>query len=148
MPKNETEVQSRWRAVLRTLVLRAVLIEVVVAVASLALGGLFAGSRGLAGAGIGAGIAAVFLLLSVVIMYFGRDLDVGILGGLLGLAFIVKAFILMIMIWAIKDAQWLSGPVAFFTIIAAVLLTTVLEVLTMLKARVPYVDPEAGRDAH
>lgn len=140
----ETEAQSRWAQVWRTLLLRALLVELAVAVVSIVVGLLAAGIPGLYGAIVGTVIAAVFLLLSVAIMYVGRNLDIGILGGVMGLAFIIKAFVLMIVVWSIKDAHWINGAVAFFTIIAAVVLTSILEVRSMLKARVPYVDPDAG----
>ncbi len=139
----ETEVQAKWRAVWLSLIIRGAIAVVVIAAVALLVGWFAAGSRGLAGAGIGALLAAVFVLISAVIMYFGRNASLTVVGGLLGIGFAFKAFVFMIIVWRIRDADWLSGPVAFFTIVAAVIATSVLEVITVMKARIPYVDPEA-----
>ncbi|MYM19550.1 hypothetical protein GSY69_06090 [Brevibacterium sp. 5221] len=140
----ETAAQAAWRRVWLRLLVRGACVVAAIAAASLLVGGLLAGARGLAGAGVGSALAAVFVLVSVGVMYVGRNASLTAVGGMLGIGFAFKAFIFMIIVWNIKDAPWLSGPVAFFTIVAAVLATSALEVLTVQRARIPYVDPEAG----
>lgn len=59
------------------------------------------------------------------------------IAGLLGVGFLFKAFIFMIVIWRIKDATWLDGTVAFFTIVVAVIGSSLVEAITVVKGRVP-----------
>src|SRR5699024_481994 len=87
------------------------------------------------------------IIITLVIMYFGRNLGLTTVAGLLGVGFLFKAFIFMIVIWRIKDAAWLDGTVAFLTIVVAVLGTSIVEAITVVKGRVPHVDPEAECDS-
>ena len=76
-------------------------------------------------------------------MYLGRNMGLTAIAGFLGIGFLFKAFIFMIVIWRIKDATWLDGTIAFFTIVVAVIGSSLVEAITVVKGRVPYVDPEA-----
>lgn len=143
--RSETEVEAAWRHVWKTMLIRSTLLVVSIALVGMGIGGLVFGATGVAGGAVGGGIAAVFLIITLVIMYAGRNLGLSTIAGLLGIGFLFKAFIFMIVIWRIKDADWLTGSVAFFTIVAAVLGTSVIEAVTVVKGRVPYVDPEAGK---
>lgn len=144
-PTSETAVQAAWTRVWRTMLIRGAILVLVVAAAGMGIGWLVSGSAGLIGGAIGGGLAAVFIIVTLVIMYLGRNLGLTAIAGFLGLGFLFKAFIFMIVIWRLKDAVWLDGTVAFFTIVAAVIGSSLVEAITVVKARVPYVDPEAGR---
>jgi hypothetical protein len=139
----ETEVEAAWTKVWRTLLVRGIVLVLVVAALGMGIGWLAAGSTGLAGGAVGGGLAAIFIIVTLVIMYFGRNMGLTTIAGLLGVGFLFKAFIFMIVIWRIKDATWLDGTVAFFTVVAAVLGSSIVEAVTIVKGRVPYVDPEA-----
>jgi hypothetical protein len=140
----ETEVEAAWTRVWRTLLIRGIILVLVVAALGMGIGWLVSGSTGLLGGAVGGGLAAVFIIVTLVIMYLGRNMGLTTIAGLLGVGFLFKAFIFMIVIWRIKDATWLDGTVAFFTIVVAVLSTSIVEALTVVKGRVPYVDPDAG----
>lgn len=139
----ETEVEAAWAKVWRSLMVRGILLVLVVAALGMGIGALVAGPKGFAGGAVGGGLAAVFIIVTLVIMYFGRNLGLTTIAGLLGVGFLFKAFIFMIVIWRVKDALWLDGTVAFFTIVLAVLGSSIVEAVTVVKARVPYVDPQA-----
>lgn len=141
--RRETEVDRQWKGIWRALLIRGAILVVAVTILGGLLGMLFAGQQGLNGALVGGGLAAVFLLVSLVIMYIGRSWDLTIIAGALGVGFLFKAFIFMIVIWRIKDAAWLDGTTAFLTIVAAVLGTSLIDAITVTRARVPTVDPEA-----
>lgn len=139
----ETAVEAAWTRVWRTMLVRGVILVIGVAVLGMGIGWLVSGTTGLIGGAVGGGLAAVFIIVTLVIMYFGRNMGLTAIAGFLGIGFLFKAFIFMIVIWRIKDADWLDGTVAFFTIVAAVIGSSLVEALTVIKARVPYVDPEA-----
>ncbi|WP_298418290.1 hypothetical protein [Brevibacterium sp.] len=142
-PRTETAVEAAWTRVWKSLLIRGIVLVLVVAALGMGLGWLLSGTTGLVGGAVGGGLAAVFIIITLVIMYFGRNLGLTTVAGLLGVGFLFKAFIFMIVIWRIKDAAWLDGTVAFLTIVVAVLGTSIVEAITVVKGRVPYVDPEA-----
>lgn len=141
----ETAVQAAWTRVWRTMLIRGAILVAVVALGGMGIGWLVSGSRGLAGGAVGGGLAVVFIVVTLVIMYFGRNLGLTAIAGFLGIGFLFKAFVFMIVIWRLKDAAWLDGTVAFITIVVAVIGSSLVEALTVVKGRVPYVDPEAGQ---
>jgi hypothetical protein len=142
-PRTETAVEAAWTRVWKSLLIRGIVLVLVVAALGMGLGWLISGTTGLVGGAVGGGLAAVFIIITLVIMYFGRNLGLTTVAGLLGVGFLFKAFIFMIVIWRIKDAAWLDGTVAFFTIVVAVIGSSLVEAITVVKGRVPYVDPEA-----
>ncbi|MDN5586933.1 MAG: hypothetical protein L0G69_10290 [Brevibacterium sp.] len=141
--RQETYVQAAWTRVWKTMLVRGIILVVAVAVLGMCIGYLAAGTQGLNGGAVGGGLAAVFIIITLVIMYAGRNMGLTAIAGFLGMGFLFKAFIFMIVIWRLKDAVWLDGTVAFFTIVAAVIGSSLVEALTVVKGRVPYVDPEA-----
>ncbi|AOP53465.1 hypothetical protein [Brevibacterium aurantiacum] len=143
-PRQETSVQAAWTRVWRTMLVRGIILVVAVAVLGMGIGYLVSGAEGLNGGAVGGGLAAVFIIITLVIMYAGRNMGLTAIAGFLGIGFLFKAFIFMVVIWRLKDAAWLDGNVAFFTIVVAVIGSSLVEALTVAKARVPYVDPEAN----
>ncbi|TGD38989.1 hypothetical protein [Brevibacterium aurantiacum] len=143
-PRQETSVQAAWTRVWRTMLVRGIILVVAVAVLGMGMGYLVSGAEGLNGGAVGGGLAAVFIIITLVIMYAGRNMGLTAIAGFLGIGFLFKAFIFMLVIWRLKDAAWLDGNVAFFTIVVAVIGSSLVEALTVAKARVPYVDPEAN----
>ncbi|GAA1872424.1 hypothetical protein [Brevibacterium marinum] len=139
----ETYVQAAWTRVWRTMLVRGIVLVVAVAVLGMGIGYLVSGTAGLNGGAVGGGLAAIFIIITLVIMYAGRNMGLTAIGGFLGMGFLFKAFIFMIVIWRLKDASWLDGTVAFFTIVVAVIGSSLVEALTVVKGRVPYVDPDA-----
>ena len=139
----ETAVQAAWTRVWRTMLVRGIVLVLAVAILGMGIGWLISGTAGLLGGAVGGGLAAVFIIITLVIMYLGRNMGLTTIAGFLGMGFLFKAFIFMIVIWRLKDAAWLDGTVAFFTIVVAVIGSSLVEALTVVKGRVPYVDPEA-----
>lgn len=139
----ETAVQAAWTRVWKTMLVRGIVLVLAVAILGMGIGWLISGTAGLLGGAVGGGLAAVFIIITLVIMYLGRNMGLTTIAGFLGMGFLFKAFIFMIVIWRLKDAEWLDGTVAFFTIVVAVIGSSLVEALTVVKGRVPYVDPEA-----
>ncbi|MCI4009889.1 hypothetical protein [Brevibacterium sp. ZH18] len=141
--RSETAVEAAWTRVWRTMLVRGIILVLAVAILGMGIGWLVSGQQGLNGGAVGGGLAAVFIIITLVIMYAGRNMGLTAIAGFLGMGFLFKAFIFMIVIWRLKDATWLDGTVAFFTIVVAVIGSSLVEALTVVKGRVPYVDPEA-----
>ena len=108
IPRQETEVEAAWTRVWRTLLIRGIILVLVVAALGMGIGWLVSGMTGLVGGAVGGGLAAVFIIITLVIMYLGRNMGLTAIAGFLGIGFLFRAFIIMIVIWRIKDATLLA----------------------------------------
>ncbi|RAC92119.1 hypothetical protein DN549_35170, partial [Burkholderia multivorans] len=72
-PAEETAVQAAWTRVWRTMLIRGAILVAVVAAGGMGIGWLVAGPRGFAGGADGGGLAAIFIIVTLVIMYVGRN---------------------------------------------------------------------------
>ena len=112
---------------------KQVLIRGSILIAAIALigglvGFLVAAAAGLTSALIGAGLALVFVSLTALIGI--------VLGG-----WILKLVGFVLVIGLLKGADFINGPVLFFTLVASILGTLALDSVAVLKARLPL-----GRD--
>lgn len=112
------------------------------------IGWLVAGAPGLVGGVLGAAFAGVFLGLTIASIAAANRLITSdfyvvaffsiVVGGWLFkfIAFIVAAVLL-------QDQAWLDPKVLFFSLIAGVLVSLVIDVIVVMKSRLPYVsDPQ------
>ena len=100
------------------------------------LGLVFAGVAGLVSGLIGASLALVFGSLTAVSVYFGGKLSLGgFIGVVLG-GWIVKLIGFIVLIALLKGAAFIAGPVLFFTLVASILGTLVIDSLIVLKSRI------------
>lgn len=139
------ETDAEWRRLWRRILLTGVALIAVVAGLGALIGYLVAGLPGVWGALVGGGLTAAFVGISAVVMYLGRNWSVTMLAGGLGLGFALKVLLFMLVVPRLAAQETIYGPVAFFTIVAAVIGSTALEAMMFQKARIPYVDPDAGR---
>ena len=127
----------------RALVYGAIL-TIGIAVIGSAIGYLVAGVPGLVSALIGAGLTALFMgftALSIVIASRvtkdepSSTLFFGIVLGMWLLKFVVFIVILVLL----RDQPWINPLIMFFSILAAVIGSLVVDVIAFLRSRVPYV---------
>ena len=100
------------------------------------LGFVFAGVAGLVSGLIGAGLALVFSSLTAVSVYFGGKLSLGGFFGVVLGGWIVKLIGFIVLIALLKGAAFIAGPVLFFTLVASILGTLVIDSLIVLKSRI------------
>jgi hypothetical protein len=114
------------------------------------VGWLIAGVPGLVGGALGAAFAGVFLGLTIASIAAGNRLIESdfyvvaffaiVVGGwvLKFVAFIVAAVLL-------RDQPWLDPKILFFSLIAGVLVSLAIDVVIVMKSRLPYIsDPKPG----
>jgi hypothetical protein len=122
-----------------------IILAVAVAIVAGVIGQLVAGTPGLVAGLVGALATAFFMSLtaaSFVIASRVAKLPEGIAvyyGIILG-TFIVKFVVFLILVISLRGATWLNPTVFGFTIIAAVLGTLIVDVLSLYRGRVPYTD--------
>ena len=104
--------------------IRGSLLVAAIAVIGSVVGFLVAGMPGLVSALIGAGLTLLFVTLGG---FFGV-----VLGG-----WVLKLVGFIVLIGALKGADFISGPVLFFTLVASILGTLAIDSVLVLKARIP-----------
>jgi hypothetical protein len=105
------------------------------------LAGFFVeGTNGIVSALIGAGLAFVFGALTVVSMMIGRKLSLaGFFGVVMG-GWLIKLIGFALLARSLQGADFINGPVLFFTLVAAILGSLVIDSIAVLSARIPVVE--------
>lgn len=123
----------------RVLIQSAVLVAAIGSMGSL-VGYLVAGDQGLVSALIGAALAFSFSALTVISMLIGRRLSLaGFFGVVLG-GWLLKLVGFAVLVASLRGADFLNGPVLFFTLVAAILGSLVIDSIAVLSARIPVVE--------
>jgi hypothetical protein len=122
-------------------VFSAVLKQGLVLVAAIAilgggLGLIFAGAAGLVSGLIGATLALLFSSLTALSVFFGGKLSLGGFFGVVLGGWIVKLIGFIVLIALLKGAAFIAGPVLFFTLVASILGTLVIDSRIVLKSRI------------
>lgn len=147
MPENTSDRPISTAAVLRmirTAGRRLLLVSAVIAVLASGVGYLVAGLPGVWAALIGAGISLAFTGTTVASMYLvaGRSpelLQIVLLGG-----WLVKMVLVFLLLSWLQHQAFYHRGVLFATLVVVVVAALVVETITVLKARIPYVEPDGG----
>jgi energy-converting hydrogenase Eha subunit B len=124
----------------RKVLVQSAFLTAVIALLSSVLGGVFAGQSGLISGLIGALMTLIFSSLTVLSVWFGGRLSLGgffavVLGG-----WVLKLIIFIAIVATLKGAEFINGPVLFFSLVASILSTLTLEALTVLRSRIPLIE--------
>ena len=122
-------------------VFSAVLKQGLVLVAAIAilgggLGLIFAGVAGLVSGLIGAALALLFSGLTALSVFLGGKLSLGGFFGVVMGGWIVKLVGFIVLIALLKGAAFIAGPVLFFTLVASIIGTLVIDSRIVLKSRI------------
>jgi hypothetical protein len=126
---NLTEVFS---AVLK----QGLLLVAVIALLGGGLGLIFAGVNGLISGLIGAALALLFSSLTALSVRLGGKLSLGGFFGVVLGGWIVKLVGFVVLIALLKGAAFIAGPVLFFTLVASILGTLVIDSRIVLQSRI------------
>ncbi|MFM2030471.1 MAG: hypothetical protein RI927_91 [Actinomycetota bacterium] len=122
----------------RVLTLGSLLTGAIALIGGLA-GFLVAGLAGLVSALIGAALTLVFMSLTALSVWFGSKLPLGGFFGMVLGGWLIKIVGFAFVIAALKGADFINGPVLFFTLVAAILGTLAVDSVAALKARIPVI---------
>lgn len=140
-PAPTSAVRTAFGAVLRDVVVFVVALTVLGSV----VGFLVRGTEGLWGALIGSAIAALFTLTTAVIMYVTADKPIHVTTASATGAWIVKMIVLVVALAILRDLEFYDKVVFFVVLTVAIMGSLVVEMRGLAAARIPHVDPGAGR---
>src|SRR5699024_9290358 len=141
-PENTGYVRTdSMLGLIRTMLLRLMLVSAAITVLAVGIGYLVAGTPGVWAALIGAAISVVFNGATVLSMYLvaGRSpelLQIVLLGGWL----VKMALLVIVLVW-LREQTFYHKGVFVATLVVVVVAALIVEVVTVLRARIPYVEP-------
>lgn len=138
----EEETNRATREMFRSLIRQLAILLAILLAGGAAVGWLVSGERGVWGALIGAGLAALFLLTTVGVMLATTGKPVHYASGGLVFGWIAKMVVLFVVLFVLKGRDFYDPVVLFGVIVVAVLGSTGLEMNAAMRARIPYVEPK------
>jgi hypothetical protein len=128
-PSSTSEVFS---AVLK----QGLLLVLAIAVIGGGVGLVVAGVSGLLSGLIGAALALLFSTMTALSVKFGGKLSLGGFFGVVLGGWIFKMVLFIAIVAALRGANFIDGPVFFFTLVASILGTLVIDSLIVMKSRI------------
>lgn len=130
--------------VLRTTLLWSAVATAALAIAGAAVGYAVGGVNGLWSALVAVVLAALFLgftgaSILIANRWYGDALYVPIFFGLVMGGWVLKFVIFIITLLVLRDQPWLNGTVFFVALVASVIVSLVIDVVVMLRMRIPHV---------
>lgn len=117
----------------------SILIAAIAAIGGL-IGTLTAGAPGLLSALIGAGMTFVFVSITAASVWVGGKLPINAFFGVVMGAWLLKLILFIVLVRLLLGVKEINGPVLFFTLIASIMGTLVVDALVVTKARMPIVE--------
>jgi len=132
-------------AVYGRVVRRSAMLTSVVAVVAVALCAALIGAKGLYGALIGVGVVAAFFAISILVVGRAAKISPPVMMITALTTYVVKFIAFMIVLIAIGKSTAFSGKSLGFTAIACILAWMVAQIVTAMRLRLLYVEPNAQR---
>lgn len=123
--------------VFRKVLVRGSLLIMAIAIVGSLAGGLAAGMPGVLAAVIGSAMTLVFVSLTALSVWLGGKLGLGAFFGIVMGGWLVKIIIFIVLVKVLLGNTAINGPTFFFTVVAAILGSLVVDSLAVLKARIP-----------
>lgn len=128
-PSSTSEVFS---AVLK----QGLMLVLAIAVLGGGIGFIVAGINGLLSGLIGASLALLFSTMTALSVKFGGKLSLGGFFGVVLGGWIFKMVLFIGIVATLRGANFIDGPVFFFTLVASILGTLVIDSLIVMKSRI------------
>lgn len=126
------------------------LLALVIAVVGSIVGGVAAGTEGVAGALVGTAMALIFTGLTALSILLGLRASGGTLvsGAFFGIVlggWLLKFIVFIVLVVLLKGQPWVDTTVLFICLVVGVVGSLVVDVLVATRSRIPYVDTALPR---
>lgn len=127
---------------------RALVLDGFVALGIAVVGGVIGfivdGGVGLISALIGTALAVIFMGVTAATIllanrFSGSDMFVGAFFGIVLGGWMLKFVVFLIVVFLLKDQSWVNPVILFLSVIVGVIGSLIVDVMVMLKSRMPYV---------
>lgn len=125
--------------VFRKVLLWSAWVALAVAVVGAIVGCLLVGTNGIWSALVAAAIAFGFAGVTVLVLILAARLDVMWFFGLVLGSWLVKLVVFLLVLMAVKEQPWIHPVVLWACLVAAVIGQLAVDVVCVLRARMPYV---------
>jgi hypothetical protein len=122
-------------SVFKRVILLSIAVVALIAIGGSAVGYLVAGEAGVLSALIGALVALLFSVFTVVSFWVGSKLPLTAFFGVVLGGWLLKFVVFAIALFGLRGAEFISGPVFFFSVVAAVLGGLAVDTWVVSKAR-------------
>ena len=148
-PQPERQMPSSQPVLLRAL-RWGIAATVVLIIVFGAIGWFVAAGPGLVGGVLGAAFSGLFLALTIGSITFANrfihsDLFVPVFFGLVMGSWLVKFILFLVAALLLKDQSWLHPQIMFIAIIAGVIVSLVIDMLIVMKSRIPLLSGPGAR---
>jgi len=113
-----------------------------VTVVGVVLGAIFAGSKGVWGALLGAAVALVFSGTTVWSMWRSSHSSPAAMLGIVAGSWLAKMIVLVVALVALQGQDFYSKPVFLVVVLVGVFGSVALDTINYQRARIPYVEPQ------
>lgn len=136
---------------LRTTLTWSAIVTAALAIVGAVIGYLVAGGSGLASALAGVILAAVFLGITaasilVANRWYGDDLYVPLFFGIVLGGWLLKLVVFVIVLMVLRHQPWIAPMVFFAAIVAGIVAALAIDVIVLVRMRVPTVDTRLPTD--
>ncbi|WP_297081159.1 hypothetical protein [uncultured Demequina sp.] len=120
---------------------------VALAVLAVPVGLLVAGGAGLVAAEVGVAVAALSGVTTQVAMVISHNREPHVMAGIIGGSWLLKMLIIIVALLVLSGIDGFHRPLFAGFAVAGVLFTLAVDFWVIRSARIPYVDPDAGKNA-
>ncbi|MGO4104623.1 hypothetical protein AB4Y63_11760 [Leifsonia sp. YAF41] len=129
--------------IFRKILIYGSILSLGIAIVGAIIGGIVAGPTGVVSALVGALMAAVFMgitagSLLIANKYAGRESAIGAFFGIVMGGWLLKFVLFLVLVVVLKGQSWVEPGVLFLSIIAGVVGSLVVDVVVLMKSRMPY----------
>lgn len=131
--------------VLRRALLWGGVLAAVILVVGGTVGYLVAGASGLLSAVVGTVMAVVFMGITAGSILFANrfansDVFIGAFFGIVLGGWVLKLIVFVVLVFTLRGQPWLEPQIVFLSIVAGVVASLAVDIVVMMKTRVPYTD--------
>lgn len=139
----ESETTRAVRGMFRTILTQLGVLLAVVALGGAAAGWLAAGTAGLWGALLAAGLVALFTLGTAIVMLLTADKPVYVASAAGVGGWIAKMVIVFVVLLIVRDRDFYSPGVFFVVLVVGIVGSLAIEMTAYARARIPIIDASA-----